>query len=55
VPTLLAATVVGVCAWFELLPLQWLVWGAWGMAIFSVANLAVAVVLDRKVIMDQPV
>ena len=54
VPTLLAASVVGVCAWCELVPLPWLVWGAWGMALFSVANLAVAVALDRKVIMDQP-
>lgn len=54
VPTLLAATVVGIAAWFELLPLPVLVWGAWGMAVFSVVNLGVAVFLDRKVITDQP-
>lgn len=54
VPTMLAAVVVGVAAWFELLPMSVLVIMAWGMAIFSVVNLGVAVVLDRKVITDQP-
>ena len=55
VPTMLAALTVGVAAWFELAPLNIIEMGAWGMAIFSVVNLLVAFVLDRKVIMDQPV
>jgi phosphatidylglycerophosphate synthase len=55
VPTMLGAIVVGVCAWFALLPVGILVYAAWGMAIFSVGNLLVACVLDRQVIMDQPV
>jgi hypothetical protein len=55
VPTMVAAIVIGVCAWLSLVPLAWLVVGAWAMAALSVVNLAVAVALDRKVITNQPV
>lgn len=55
VPTMIAAIVIGLCAWLSVLPVSWLVVGAWAMAVLSVVNLAVAVILDRKVITDQPV
>ncbi len=55
VPTMLAAIVVGTCAWFSLVPVNILVMAAWGMAVFSVGNLIVASVLDRRIILAQPV
>jgi CDP-diacylglycerol--glycerol-3-phosphate 3-phosphatidyltransferase len=55
VPTMAAALVVGIGAWFDLLPSNILELAAWGLAIFSVVNLVVAFVLDRRVILDQPV
>jgi cardiolipin synthase len=48
-PTFLAATMVGVCAWFSLLPTAVLVAATWLMAAFSVVNLVVAFVLDKNV------
>jgi len=49
VPTMLGAVVVGVCAWFDLLPGGAVLVAAWGLAGLSVLNLAVAFWLDRDV------
>lgn len=48
-PTLLAACVVGVCAWRGVGSPAVLELAAWGLAIFSVVNLGVAFWLDRDV------
>lgn len=48
-PTMLAAAAVGVCAWQKWLAPSTLELAAWGLALFSVANLAVAFWLDRDV------
>ncbi len=48
-PTLLGAVVIGIAAWFSLLPPSALEIGAWILAAVSVVNLVVAFVLDRDV------
>ncbi len=52
-PTMLAAIVVGVCAWANLVPENVLELAAWGLALFSVVNLGVAFWLDRDVFLVQ--
>jgi len=54
-PTIIAAAFVGVGVRFDLVGLDVIRIAAWGLALFSVVNLGVACVLDRKVILDQPV
>jgi cardiolipin synthase len=49
IPTMLAAVVVGVCAWRDLVSPTTVVLAAWVLAAFSVVNLAVAFWLDRDV------
>jgi phosphatidylglycerophosphate synthase len=53
-PTMLAAVGVGACAWFDLVTPATLVIAAWGLAGFSLVNLAVAFWLDRDVFLAQP-
>jgi CDP-diacylglycerol--glycerol-3-phosphate 3-phosphatidyltransferase len=53
-PTMLAAVVVGVCAWRDLASPTALVGAAWALALFSVVNLAVAFWLDRDVFLSRP-
>lgn len=53
-PTLIAACVVGVCAWRGLLSPGVLEIAAWGLALFSVGNLFVAFWLDRDVFLTPP-
>ena len=48
-PTLLGAVLIGLAAWFSLLPLAALEIGAWGLAAVSLVNLVVAFVLDKGV------
>jgi hypothetical protein len=51
-PTMIAAVVVGVCAWFDLASPFVLEIAAWGLAVFSTVNLAVAFWLDRDVFLE---
>ncbi len=48
-PTMIAAVVVGICAWFDVASPLVLEVAAWGLALFSVVNLGVAFWLDRDV------
>jgi CDP-diacylglycerol--glycerol-3-phosphate 3-phosphatidyltransferase len=52
IPTMLGAVLVGVCAWFELLPPESVLLMAWGLAALSVVNVVVAFVLDRDVFLS---
>jgi CDP-diacylglycerol--glycerol-3-phosphate 3-phosphatidyltransferase len=54
VPTMLAAVAVGACAWLDLVPAATVLVIAWGLAAFSVVNLAVAFWLDRDVFLTRP-
>ncbi len=54
VPTMIAAVVVGACAWLDLVPAATVLVAAWGLAAFSVINLAVAFWLDRDVFLSRP-
>ncbi len=54
VPTMLAAVAVGACAWFDLVSAGTVLVAAWGLAAFSVINLAVAFWLDRDVFLSRP-
>lgn len=49
IPTMVAAVVVGVCAWCDLGSPLVLEMAAWGLALFSVVNLSLAFWLDRDV------
>lgn len=51
VPTTLSATIVGVCAWQELVGAPVLQAMTWALAAFSLANLLYAFMLDREVFM----
>ena len=53
IPTMVAAYGVGICAWFELVSADTLTWAAWGLAAFSVVNMAAAFFLDRDVFMGK--
>jgi hypothetical protein len=56
VPTTMAALAVGTVAWRGLVDEPTLLWLAWGLAAFSIANLLYAFVRDREVFLapDRP-